>query len=85
MATETLGAMIGEKIGAGDLARKYPSTWKAWLGRSKDKVVAVRIAMVESLKKIWTEHPELGAEIESEPFFPLRCSCWACLLTTCPV
>jgi sister-chromatid-cohesion protein PDS5 len=64
LATETLGAMLGEKIGQGDLARKYPATWKAWLSRSKDKVVGVRIAMVESLKKIWTEHSELGADIE---------------------
>lgn len=64
LATETLGAMFGEKIGHGDLARKYPTTWKTWLNRSKDKVVAVRIAMVDSLKKIWTEHAELGADIE---------------------
>lgn len=66
LATETLGIMLGEKLGLGDVARKYPATWKIWLGRSKDKVVAVRIALVESLNRIWTEHPELGADIECE-------------------
>lgn len=64
LATETLGAMAGEKAGQGDLALKYPSAWKAFLGRSKDKVNSVRIAFVESLPNIWIEHPELANEIE---------------------
>jgi sister-chromatid-cohesion protein PDS5 len=66
LATEVVGAMIGEKMGQGDLAAKYPGTWKEWLGRYKDKVPVVRVAMIESLRKIWTEHPELGKDIEGE-------------------
>ena len=56
--------MFGEKIGQGDLASKYPGTWRAWLNRRLDKLVVVRIALAESLKKVWAEHAELGADIE---------------------
>ena len=58
--------MFGEKIGQGDLASKYPGTWKAWLNRRLDKLVVVRIALAESLKKVWAEHAELGADIEGD-------------------
>ncbi|KAI5477658.1 hypothetical protein MNV49_006044 [Pseudohyphozyma bogoriensis] len=61
LATETLGAMISEK---GDLASKYGQTWKEWLKRGKDRVPAVRISWVESVPKIWREHPELGGQLE---------------------
>lgn len=64
LATEILGAMLGEKIGQGDLARKYPNTWKEWLGRHKDKIPFVRIAMLEAFPQIWLEHPELGKDLE---------------------
>ncbi|KAK4699468.1 sister chromatid cohesion protein PDS5, partial [Phenoliferia sp. Uapishka_3] len=65
LAAETLGAMSGEKAGQGDLALKYPTAWRGFLGRSKDKVSSVRMAVVESLPKIWTEHPELASDIEA--------------------
>lgn len=71
LATEVLGSMLGEKLGQGDLASKYPATWKAWLGRSRDKFAAVRLAMVEALQKIWTEHAELAADVGGE----LRLGC----------
>lgn len=64
LAAEVLGAMFGEKTGQGDLAAKYPGTWKEWIGRLKDKVPAVRVAMVEGLRQVWTEHSELGKDIE---------------------
>ena len=34
------------------------------IGRLKDKVPAVRVAMVEGLRQVWTEHSELGKDIE---------------------
>lgn len=66
LATEVLGQMLGEKMGQGDLAAKYPATWRNWLARGRDKAVVVRIAMTEALGKIWGEHPELVADIEGE-------------------
>ncbi|KAL8280687.1 hypothetical protein RQP46_007010 [Phenoliferia psychrophenolica] len=64
LATETLGAMAGDKAGQGDLALKYPTAWRAFLGRAKDRMPAVRIAVVDALPKIWIEHPELSHDIE---------------------
>lgn len=72
LATEMLGFMFGEKPGHGDLADKYPSTWRAWLGRSRDKSPLVRMAMVMRLQKIWTQHPELAREIGRESTLPFR-------------
>lgn len=69
LATEVLGQMLGEKMGQGDLAAKYPATWKNWLARGRDKAVVVRVAMTEALGKIWSEHPELVADIEGELSF----------------
>lgn len=66
LATEVLGQMLGEKPGQGDLAAKYPATWKLWLGRCRDKNPSVRVAMVECLKKVWVEHPELANDIGGE-------------------
>lgn len=66
LATETLGGMFGEKIGQGDLGKKYPQTWKKWTSRNVDKYVKVRIAVAEALGTIWKEHPELGEEIEGQ-------------------
>lgn len=64
LATTVLGSMMGEKPGKGDLAAKYPGTWREWLKRSNDKVAAVRVAMAEAMPKIWLEHPELNHDIE---------------------
>ncbi|SGY76821.1 BQ5605_C005g03519 [Microbotryum silenes-dioicae] len=63
LATNTLGHMLGEPIGHGDVARKYPQTWKMWLQRSRDMAPAVRLAMIDHLKPIWTQHPELAQEL----------------------
>lgn len=70
LATQVLGQMLGEKMGQGDVAAKYPATWKLWVQRCRDKHWAVRVAMVESLGKIWLEHPELSGDIESESLTP---------------
>lgn len=68
IATKTLGLMFGEKLQSkgitdGELAKKHPTTWKAWLGRANDKTVAVRIIWVECTKGILVHHPELKEEI----------------------
>ncbi|GAA5907023.1 hypothetical protein JCM8208_004491 [Rhodotorula glutinis] len=63
LATGALGAMFGEPVGRGDLARAFPSVWKEWLRRSKDVDATVRARMCGSLRRIWREHPELGGDL----------------------
>lgn len=46
-----------------DLAKKFPTTWKAWLGRSRDKAPQVRTAILEGSREIIEYHHELGREI----------------------
>lgn len=46
-----------------DLAKKYPQTWKAWLGRSRDKSPQVRITILECSRDIIEFHHELGRDI----------------------
>ena len=70
LSTKTLGKMFGERpvVGAGtaDLARAYPSAWRAWLGRRLDKATAVRLSWVESSRIVLANHPELRQELERE-------------------
>lgn len=51
MATQTLGEMFADKGGV-DLAKKYPTTWAAWLSRQNDQAVAVRQCFVETAKGV---------------------------------
>lgn len=46
-----------------DLAKKYPHTWKAWLGRSMDKSPQVRLTILECSRDIIQYHHELGRDI----------------------
>ena len=46
-----------------DLARTYPNTWKAWLGRAKDKIPAVRLIILESAKDVIAARPELARDV----------------------
>lgn len=46
-----------------DLAKKYPNTWRAWLGRSRDKAPQVRIVILECARDILPMHHELGRDI----------------------
>ncbi|KZT61710.1 cohesin-associated protein Pds5 [Calocera cornea HHB12733] len=66
MATETLGTMFGEKmsLGSGELAKKYPSTWRTWLLRQNDKAVAVRVTLLDSISSLLLNHPEQRVEAE---------------------
>ncbi|KZO98450.1 hypothetical protein CALVIDRAFT_495831 [Calocera viscosa TUFC12733] len=66
MATETLGTMFGEKttLGSGELAKKYPSTWRTWLLRQNDKAVAARVALLDAISSLLLNHPEQRGEAE---------------------
>ena len=70
LSTKTLGTMFGERPAVGtsvaDLAKAYPSTWRAWLGRKVDKAVIVRLAWVEASRGILVNHPELHKALEGE-------------------
>lgn len=70
LTTQTLGTMFGErpvvKAGVVDLARAYPATWRAWLGRRLDKAVSVRVVWIEAARDILVSHPELRKELERE-------------------
>ncbi|GAA5921167.1 hypothetical protein JCM3775_004123 [Rhodotorula graminis] len=63
LATGALGAMFGEPVGRGDLAKAFPAVWKEWLRRSKDVDATVRARMCGSLRRIWREHPELANDL----------------------
>jgi sister-chromatid-cohesion protein PDS5 len=75
LTTKTLGTMFGERptIGSGvaDIAKAYPATWRAWLGRKVDKSIQVRLAWVEATRGILGSHPELHKALEGKPHRPL--------------
>lgn len=56
MATQTLGEMFADK-GGGDLVKKYPTTWAAWLSRKNDQAVVVRQCFVETAKGVLVNIP----------------------------
>ncbi|BEI99615.1 hypothetical protein CcaverHIS631_0406580 [Cutaneotrichosporon cavernicola] len=74
LSTETLGTMFGERpiIGKGVesfvvlIAKAYPATWRAWLGRKVDKALAVRLAWVQATGKIIANQPDLRGEVEAD-------------------
>ena len=82
LATETLGAMfanIAIDKGSGlitvmissvrsDLAGKFPSTWKAWLGRAEDKALQVRLMILEAFKDIIVTHTDLRKDVYGAPY-----------------
>lgn len=68
MATQVLGEMFGDGKAGSDLARKYPTTWNMWLMRKNDKVVGVRLALVEAARGLIVNLPELREQIEGEHF-----------------
>lgn len=68
LSTKVLGQMFGEKHSStagesSDLARRYASTWRAWLGRANDKSSSLRVVFVESTKPILVNHPELRHDL----------------------
>ncbi|WOO80532.1 Sister chromatid cohesion protein pds5 [Vanrija pseudolonga] len=70
LSTETLGIMFAERPvvsgGVVDIARGYPSTWRAWLGRKVDKALAVRLAWVEAAGGILVHQSNAREELEND-------------------
>ncbi|PWN28534.1 hypothetical protein BDZ90DRAFT_218538 [Jaminaea rosea] len=62
IAVHALGTMFGDKQSS-TLATRYPSAWKAWLGRSVDKQPALRVLWVELTSNILTNHPQLRIDV----------------------
>ncbi|CCF52151.1 hypothetical protein NDA11_006419 [Ustilago hordei] len=68
LATKVLGQMFAEKPSStagesSDLARRYAGTWRAWLGRSKDKSSSLRVVWAECTKPLLVHHPELRHDL----------------------
>lgn len=61
LATKTIGEMLSE---TGAMAKTYPTLWTSWIGRAQDKTPAVRIAVLEALKPILSNHSIRAAEIQ---------------------
>nr|XP_018265446.1 uncharacterized protein I303_01812 [Kwoniella dejecticola CBS 10117]OBR87604.1 hypothetical protein I303_01812 [Kwoniella dejecticola CBS 10117] len=66
LSVRTLGALFSQRIGTEDPSKKYPSTWRAWLGRRVDKAFAVRLTWVEGTKGLLINHPEVRLELQAE-------------------
>ncbi|KAG9013484.1 hypothetical protein FRB94_002559 [Tulasnella sp. JGI-2019a] len=64
LATEALGEMFGDQKTGLELAKKYQTTWQAWLQRKNDKAASVRLAFVEGTAGIIIQHAEMRTEIE---------------------
>ena len=66
-ANPTVGTLLAH-LGAiqpvrADLAKKYPSAWRNFVARSRDKLPAIRLLVLETFRDILPNHPELGLEI----------------------
>ncbi|TYJ51869.1 hypothetical protein B9479_007542 [Cryptococcus floricola] len=72
LSTRTLGHLFAQRAGAGGAgtsgddnpAKKYPSTWRAWLTKQVDKAVPVRLAWVETTRGILVNHPAVRQQLE---------------------
>ncbi|XAO21334.1 hypothetical protein I312_100083 [Cryptococcus bacillisporus CA1280] len=64
LSTRTLGHLFAQRAGADDPAKRYPSTWRAWLLKKTDKAVQVRLSWVETTLQILIAHPEVRRELE---------------------
>ncbi|KAH8918667.1 ARM repeat-containing protein [Atractiella rhizophila] len=61
LATQTLGDIWA---GPGNLAATYAGTWRAWLGRGRDKDKSVRVALLEKLPNVWRRYGDLGNDVQ---------------------
>ncbi|OXM77000.1 sister chromatid cohesion protein PDS5 [Cryptococcus neoformans Bt63] len=64
LSTRTLGHLFAQRAGSDDPAKRYPSTWRAWLLKKTDKAVQVRLSWVETTQQILVAHPEVRRELE---------------------
>ncbi|CAO1625621.1 unnamed protein product [Jaminaea pallidilutea] len=62
IAVRTLGQMLADKNGY-PLATKYPNVWKAWLLRSNDKQVNLRIVWAEMTGPLISAQPQLCRDL----------------------
>jgi sister chromatid cohesion protein PDS5 len=73
LATQTLGELWGmEEKGAG-LVAMWKGTWKAWLGRTRDRDVGIRVKVVEGMGEVWKRWAELGGEIQGQSELEVKC------------
>ncbi|KAH8553460.1 armadillo-type protein [Umbelopsis sp. PMI_123] len=63
LGTKTLGTMFSERNSF--IADSYPLVWKSWLNRRNDKMVAIRILVIENLGAILKSHSSLSQDIIS--------------------
>lgn len=68
LSTHTLGHLFAQRAGSDDPAKRYPSTWRAWLLKKTDKAVQVRLSWVETTQQILVAHPEVRRELEGISF-----------------
>ncbi|GAB5588791.1 Sister chromatid cohesion protein pds5 [Umbelopsis nana] len=61
LGTKTLGIMFAEKNSF--VAANYPLVWKSWLNRRHDKMVSIRLVVIESLGAILKHHSNLAQDI----------------------
>lgn len=59
----SLPLMLNAQPARADMAKKYPSTWQFWLGRSMDKAPQVRLALLECCQDVLQHHHELAHDV----------------------
>lgn len=68
LATQTLGEMFGQVHHGVELMRGYRSTWVQWIARKNDKTPMIRLAFVETAKKL-IGVVEMKADIDGKRIF----------------
>lgn len=52
--------------------RTFPTAWKKWLNREKDKEVGIRIKLIEGCGPIYSTHPEVAPELDEVLLHKIR-------------
>lgn len=63
LTTKTIGSIIGHSPSRVTFVKNHFSTWKAWLGRSLDKLATIRIAWINATPAIITARADVAAEV----------------------
>ncbi|VVT44660.1 uncharacterized protein SAPINGB_P000490 [Magnusiomyces paraingens] len=63
LTTKTIGNIIGYSPSRIAFVKNHFSTWKAWLGRSLDKLPTIRIAWINATPSIITSRIDVAAEV----------------------
>ncbi|WWC86884.1 uncharacterized protein L201_001763 [Kwoniella dendrophila CBS 6074] len=64
LSVKTLGSIFSQRPGAEDPSKRFPSAWRSWLSRRIDKNTNVRLTWIEGTKGVFTNHPEVRAELQ---------------------